>query len=104
MQGGPSWNSAAEFYKRVFGCESQDDAVQRTLDAMLAAPQDHVSMLVAHSGPAGLGARPQDICGVDFHMSSKRDRTGSPRGDWGDPDLHDALQSLWQQNRCVLPP
>lgn len=102
LQGGPSWDAAAEFYQRVFGCESRADSVQRTLDAMLAAPKDHVSILVAHSGPKGLGQRPQDICGVDFHLGSKRDRTGLPCGDWGDPDLHDALQSLWSQERCAL--
>lgn len=36
-------------------------------------------VLVAHNGPTGLGARRQDICGVDWMAGQE--------GDHGDPDL-----------------
>lgn len=38
----------------------------------------HVQVVVAHNGPAGLGARRHSICGVDWM---------EPEADFGDPDL-----------------
>ena len=41
-------------------------------------PASHSLVLMAHSGPTGLGAAHQDICGVDWLAAG---------GDHGDPDL-----------------
>jgi hypothetical protein len=100
MQGGPSWEQVASFYKNVYHCSTARESTERTLSAIRQVPQDHFPVLVAHSGPSGLGTAPQDICGVDFHLDQS---TGQPTGgDWGDVDLCDALQADDGRCACVV--
>lgn len=48
--------------------------------------------MLAHNGPAGLGADPHSICGVDWLPEA---------GDHGDVDLQLVLQRLQQAGRRV---
>jgi hypothetical protein len=99
MQGGPSWERVANFYKCMYGCNSFDDSSQRIVEAIQEAPRDTATILVAHNGPAGLGTNPWDICGKDF---TKRGESGPPQGDHGDPDLRDALAAAATAGRCLV--
>lgn len=101
LQGGPSWEQVADFYKHVYGCNSQAESVERTVAALREAPQAHACVLVCHSGPAGLGSQPQDICGVDFWLD---EATQQPKGgDWGDVDLREALDRHAKGDRYDRP-
>lgn len=57
-----------------------------------SAPPGDVLLVVGHNGPTGLGARPYDLCGMDFVAAG---------GDHGDPDLE--VRSSWTF-RAVGPP
>ena len=81
----------------MYSCASQAESTERTLSAIQQVPDGHASILVAHSGPAGLGEQPQDICGVDFRLD---ELTMQPTGgDWGDKDLREALDSASASGR-----
>ncbi len=56
------------------------------------APEERVIVL-AHSGPTGLGASREDIYGCDFR---------NEEGDHGDPDLEDALMHACATGKRVL--
>ncbi len=43
-----------------------------------SAPPGDALLVVGHNGPTGLGARPYDMCGMDWVAAG---------GDHGDPDL-----------------
>ncbi len=68
------------YLKRAFGVSSFADSRDRLCSLIDAAPRDLI--VLAHNGPAGLGADPSDPFGCDFHPAL---------GDFGDPDLRDAL-------------
>jgi uncharacterized protein (TIGR04168 family) len=69
----------------VYGPMSCEESAERIVAAALAAPRDRPLVLLAHSGPAGLGSRADDPCGRDW----KR-----PAIDWGDQDLALALPRI----------
>lgn len=87
-----NFERAAAFYEAEYGVADWDAAAARTTAALegaagwLAAPgrgaRAGALVLLAHNGPAGLGARASDPCGADFLEAG---------GDWGDPDTRDAL-------------
>jgi uncharacterized protein (TIGR04168 family) len=100
VQGGADWQATATFYKNVFGCKTAKESVVRTLRALEAAGEERAIILVSHNGPSGLGSNSHDICGVDFKLPNCE---GPPSGDWGDPDLQEALETFQTKNRYVLP-
>jgi hypothetical protein len=55
-------------------------------------PSGNVLVLLAHNGPAGLGAAPHSICGCDWLATA---------GDHGDPDLQTVLGQLQAAGRRV---
>ena len=83
--GGPGL-AFARHLRRAYGVTHLDASVAR-LVALLEDASKPVVVL-AHNGPAGLGAAPEDPCGRDFALAD----TSLP-GDWGDEDLRDALAS-----------
>jgi uncharacterized protein (TIGR04168 family) len=56
------------------------------------APTEHL-IFFSHNGPLGLGAEPGALWGRDF---------GPEPGDWGDPDLRDAIAHAGRRRRRTL--
>lgn len=94
---GGGLESVASFYNLMYGMSSSEEFTQRIVEEGLRAaalePQADGSyagrslVLLAHNGPAGLGAKAFNPCGVDW-------RDGA--GDHGDKDLQDAIDQLRQ--------
>ena len=77
---------------RLHEVHSMRDSTERLCALVDQATRDPLVFL-AHNGPLGLGAQPEDIWGRDFHPEA---------GDWGDPDLRAAVVYAQQQGRKVL--
>ncbi len=69
----------------VFGCISTEESASRIVSAAFAAPLDVPLVLLAHSGPTGLGSQPHSPCGRDWK---------TPSLDWGDQDLSLAINQI----------
>ncbi len=69
----------------VFGKVTLEDSVERIVSASLEIPDSLPFVVLAHSGPAGLGSDPFSPCGRDWK---------SPAIDWGDTDLSIALHQI----------
>jgi len=87
-KGGAQWSDVADFYAAFAGVANPGEAAEKTVCVLRqaggAAPGAPL-VLLAHNGPAGLGARAHDPCGADFLAAG---------GDWGDPDLAAALDAV----------
>ncbi|MEY4579132.1 MAG: hypothetical protein RL701_3835, partial [Pseudomonadota bacterium] len=77
---------------RTYGVRTLAESCTRLRALIDAVTTEHVVFL-AHNGPTGLGARADDIWGRDFH---------SDAGDWGDPDLRDAIDYARKRSLHVL--
>jgi len=75
-----------------YGVSSLTDSAAR-LRALIDAAETRDLLFLAHNGPVGLGDRPADMWGCDF-------RPGA--GDWGDPDLSEAIEHARGSGRRVL--
>lgn len=80
--GGPLWRHS-QFYREYFGINGLTQSSEKLSEAVLNAKFDTVIFL-SHSGPTGLGDRPEDPCGKDWGSS--------PGGDFGDADLRIAIE------------
>ena len=89
--GGPDL-AFPEALARVHDVHSIGDSTERLCGLVDEAGSEHVVFL-AHNGPAGLGALPEDIWGRDFHPDA---------GDWGDQDLRTAIEHARQRGKKVL--
>jgi uncharacterized protein (TIGR04168 family) len=82
--GGPEWRFA-EICEERYGVNSLEESADRIFQAVKSATYETIIFL-GHNGPSGLGDRPEDPCGKDWHPMG---------GDFGDPDLGEAIsQSL----------
>lgn len=88
--GGYHLNQAAQ---AVFGPVSLHDSASRIRDAALAADPALPLVLLAHSGPSGLGSAAADPCGRDWK---------APACDWGDQDLALAIDQIRRQRPLPL--
>ncbi len=79
--------------ENVFGPITIDESVDRIIDAAKSVRKDIPIIILAHSGPMGLGSDPSSICGRDWKK---------PSVDWGDQDLTLALEKIRQFNRPPL--
>jgi len=79
--------------KAVYGPVSLDDSVDRIVNAAAAVPADQPLIVMAHSGPSGLGSDPSSPCGRDWK---------TPSIDWGDQDLAVALDRMAQRRHADL--
>lgn len=70
----------ADYLRRVHGVTDFDSSRAKLCALIDAAPRDLI--VLAHNGPAGLGATPDAPFGCDF---------APELGDFGDPDLRDAI-------------
>lgn len=78
--GGSTWKNV-EFYKEWYGVHDFAESTAKIVNAANQATCDSIIFL-GHCGPSGLGDRPEDICGKDWHP---------PGGDHGDPDFAAAI-------------
>jgi uncharacterized protein (TIGR04168 family) len=80
-----SWGSSewknVEFYRHRYGIENFAQSAERITQSVAAASSE-VIIFLGHNGPFGLGDRPTDPCGKDWHP---------PGGDYGDPDFTEAI-------------
>lgn len=77
---------------RVHDVHSMRDSIERLCGLVDQADTEHLVFL-AHNGPTGLGAAPEDIWGRDFHPDA---------GDWGDPDLRAAIEHALRRGKRVI--
>lgn len=84
--------SFAPYLAHAFQISTLSESTLRLRSLIDAAPHPQLIFL-AHNGPAGLGSLPHDIWGCDFKRNG---------GDWGDPDLRDAISYAKHQGRHVL--
>ena len=89
--GGPGL-SFAPHLEACWGVGTLEASAAKLKGLVDAAPTERV-VFVSHNGPAGLGERRTDIWGCDF----KREE-----GDWGDPDLREAVDYAQRVGKRVL--
>lgn len=77
----------------VVGPITVEQSAERIVEACRSVPDDWPLVLLAHSGPTGLGSAASDLCGRDWKQ---------PACDWGDADLALALDQLASQRRPAL--
>jgi uncharacterized protein (TIGR04168 family) len=77
----------------VFGPVSLEESVSRIVTAALAADPSLPLVLLAHSGPTGLGSAAGDPCGRDWKP---------PACDWGDQDLALAIERIRRRRPVPL--
>ncbi|NDC34679.1 MAG: TIGR04168 family protein [Synechococcaceae bacterium WB9_2_112] len=77
----------------VFGPLTLEQSADRIVAAAAAADPALPVVLLAHSGPAGLGSDAADICGRDWKQ---------PSCDWGDQDLALAIDRIRRQRALPL--
>ncbi len=78
--GGSDWKNS-DFYQQRYGVANFQESTERIVAAAGSAPHNTVFFL-GHCGPLGLGDRPEDPCGKDWHPIG---------GDHGDPDMAEAI-------------
>ncbi|MGF1525074.1 MAG: TIGR04168 family protein [Leptolyngbyaceae cyanobacterium] len=88
--GGPEWKTKT-FYRERFGVHNFEESVTRIKEAVNTAAHNTL-LFVGHCGPTGLGNRPESICGKDWQPIG---------GDFGDPDLTEAIAYARQIGKAV---
>jgi uncharacterized protein (TIGR04168 family) len=82
--GGHEWRFA-EICQERYGVSTLEQSADKIVEVVKTVTYDNIIFL-GHNGPSGLGDRPEDPCGKDWHPLG---------GDFGDPDLAEAIsQSL----------
>lgn len=89
--GGPRL-SFPQYMADTYDIENLDASRARLIEMVEQAEAEHVIFL-AHNGPLGLGDQPHDMWGCDFKPDG---------GDWGDPDLADAIAHARGLGKTVL--
>ena len=75
----------------VYGPLSEIESSKKIIDFAHKAKGDLPLLMLAHSGPVGLGSESNSICGKDWKY---------PPSDWGDRDLAYAISKI-QKNRFI---
>ena len=88
--GGPRWRYKP-FYRERCNVLSFEESTAR-ISASIDAAQHDTLIFLGHNGPAGLGNQVHNICGRDWKRSG---------GDYGDPDLADAIAHAHSSGRHV---
>ena len=71
--------------KEVFGEVPLEESVLRIVSAAKSAPETSPLVILAHSGPVGLGSESSSPCGRDWKL---------PSMDWGDKDLGISIDQI----------
>jgi uncharacterized protein (TIGR04168 family) len=88
--GGDDWKNAA-FYRDLYGVHNFTDSVNR-IKSCVSTAEHNTLIFIGHCGPAGLGDRPESLCGRDWQPIG---------GDFGDPDLAAAIAYAQTQGKTV---
>ena len=80
------------YLSQAFEVTSMKESAELLIRVIQACPHRRLVFL-AHNGPTGLGGSPTDIWGCDFKTDG---------GDWGDPDLEEAIRWARADGRDVL--
>jgi uncharacterized protein (TIGR04168 family) len=88
--GGSKWLNT-EFYRQRYQVSNFAESATRIVTAVGNTVHKTV-IFIGHSGPYGLGDRPEDPCGKDWHPIG---------GDHGDPDLAAAIAQTKQLGKQV---
>ena len=89
--GGSQWKYS-DFYQSRFGIDGFEASTQRIVEMGEHATCDQI-IIIGHNGPTGLGEEPESICGKDWGESLG--------GDYGDPDLEQAISLLQGQGKSI---
>ena len=82
----------ARMLRDVYGVDSMANSAQRLKQCVDQTRTDRL-LFLAHNGPTGLGAAPDDLWGRDFGQDIG--------GDWGDEDLREAIDYAEAQGKRV---
>jgi uncharacterized protein (TIGR04168 family) len=89
--GGSQWKYS-DFYEDRYGIDSFAASTERIVAIAQRSTSEHL-IIIGHNGPTGLGEEPESICGKDW---------GEPLGgDYGDPDLKEAISLLQSQGKSI---
>ncbi|TAE58312.1 MAG: TIGR04168 family protein [Nostocales cyanobacterium] len=88
--GGAEWRFA-DICKQLYDVSTLEESTEKILESVKSATCDNIIFL-GHNGPTGLGDRPEDPCGKDWHPIG---------GDFGDPDLAAAISQTRNLNKNV---
>lgn len=88
--GGTTWRNN-QFYRDRYNIASFEESSQQIINSAHQATQDNL-IIIGHNGPWGLGDRPESICGRDWK---------SEGGDYGDPDLTEAISQIRQLGKSI---
>ena len=81
------------YLARRFGVRTLSDSAARLCALIDGVPAQDRVLILAHCGPRGLGSTRDAIYGCDFRPQ---------QGDWGDPDLTEALTHAAAREKRVL--
>jgi len=84
--------SFAERLRSAYGVDNIQTSARKLCALMESVPTREL-LVLAHNGPSGLGSAANDLWGCDFHAEA---------GDWGDPDLAEALAHAHKLDKRVL--
>ena len=88
--GGSKWKFT-EICQNRYGVNSLEESTERII-ASVSSAQSKTIIFLGHNGPSGLGDRPEDPCGKDWHPIG---------GDYGDPDLAEAISQTITRGKCI---
>lgn len=88
--GGSEWKNR-EFYQERYGVTNFAESTARMMQAVAQTAFD-TTIFLGHCGPYGLGDRPEDPCGKDWHP---------PGGDHGDPDFASAIAQTRELGKTI---
>ncbi len=88
--GGAEWINK-RFYRDRYGIHDLAESTDRIVQQIQAAQGQHL-ILMGHNGPAGLGDRPDSLCGKDWNPLG---------GDHGDRDLEAAILQAEQLGKTI---
>jgi uncharacterized protein (TIGR04168 family) len=88
--GGTEWKFA-DICKERYGVTSLEESSDRIVAAVQSAAYETIIFL-GHNGPSGLGDRPEDPCGKDWHPIG---------GDFGDPDFGAAISQALTAGKTI---
>ncbi|WP_300638529.1 TIGR04168 family protein [Mastigocoleus sp. MO_188.B34] len=88
--GGSQWRFT-EICQNRYGVSSLEQSTERIISSVDNAACETIIFL-GHNGPSGLGDRPEDPCGKDWHPIG---------GDYGDPDLAEAISQTITRGKHI---
>ncbi|MBK1990771.1 TIGR04168 family protein [Sphaerospermopsis aphanizomenoides BCCUSP55] len=88
--GGHEWRFA-DICKERYGVSTLEESAEKIFQVAKSAACENIIFL-GHNGPSGLGDRPEDPCGKDWHPIG---------GDFGDPDLAEAISLCLNAGKTI---